>query len=55
MSWFLGFLSFPIWGYVIIALTLTHISIVSVTLFLHRFQAHHALTMHPALAHFFRF
>jgi stearoyl-CoA desaturase (Delta-9 desaturase) len=28
----------------VIALTLTHITIVSVTIFLHRHQAHHALT-----------
>jgi stearoyl-CoA desaturase (Delta-9 desaturase) len=44
----------PWWGYVIVALVLTHVTIVAVTLFLHRHQAHRALDLHPALAHFFR-
>jgi stearoyl-CoA desaturase (delta-9 desaturase) len=34
---------------------MTHITIVTVTVFLHRGQAHRALKMHPALSHFFRF
>ncbi|APZ42069.1 fatty acid desaturase [Acidihalobacter ferrooxydans] len=50
-----GLLDLPWWGYVLVALALTHVTIVSVTLFLHRAQAHRALEMHPALAHFFRF
>jgi stearoyl-CoA desaturase (delta-9 desaturase) len=33
----------------------THITIVCVTLYLHRSQAHRAVTFHPALAHFMRF
>jgi stearoyl-CoA desaturase (delta-9 desaturase) len=45
----------PWWGYVIVVAVLTHITIVSVTLFLHRHQAHRALDLHPALSHFFRF
>ncbi len=40
---------------VLITLALTHITIVSVTVYLHRFSAHRALTLHPALQHFFRF
>ncbi len=32
----------------------THLTIVSVTVFLHRAQAHRALELHPALAHLFR-
>src|SRR2546430_13747613 len=35
------------WGYVLAALGLTHITIVSVTVFLHRCQAHRALDLHP--------
>ena len=50
-----GLLSLSLWGYVGITLALTHITIVSVTIFLHRFQAHNSLTLHPALSHFFRF
>ena len=45
----------PWWEKVIFTLVATHITIVSVTVFLHRAQAHRALTLHPAVAHFFRF
>ncbi len=45
----------PWWGYVLVTLALTHITIVSVTIFLHRHQAHGALQLHPVLSHFFRF
>lgn len=51
----LGLLNLPWWGYVLITLGLTHITIVSVTIFLHRHQSHHALTLHPLVSHFFRF
>lgn len=50
-----GLLELPIWGYVAAALILTHITIVSVTVYLHRHQAHRGLDLHPAVAHFFRF
>ncbi len=50
-----GFLDLSPWGYVGAAFLLTHITIVSVTIFLHRHQAHRALTLHPAVSHFFRF
>ena len=42
------------WSYVLIALVLTHITIASVTIFLHRHQAHRALDLHPVVSHFFR-
>lgn len=48
-------LDLPWWGYVVATLVLTHITIASVTIYLHRHQAHRALELHPALAHFFRF
>lgn len=38
-----------------VALVLTHITIVSVTLYLHRHSAHNSLELHPVLRHFFRF
>jgi stearoyl-CoA desaturase (delta-9 desaturase) len=50
-----GVLELPWWGYVVAALALTHVTIVSLTLFLHRCQAHRALELHPAASHFFRF
>jgi stearoyl-CoA desaturase (delta-9 desaturase) len=52
---FNGILDLPWWGYVVVALTLTHITIASVTIFLHRHQAHRALDLHPVVSHFFRF
>ena len=39
----------------IAALALTHVTIASVTIYLHRCQAHRALDLHPVAAHFFRF
>jgi stearoyl-CoA desaturase (delta-9 desaturase) len=50
-----GFLNLSAWGYVGATLLLTHITIVAVTVFLHRHQAHNALTLHPIISHFFRF
>jgi stearoyl-CoA desaturase (delta-9 desaturase) len=49
-----GILDLPWWGYVLVTLGLTHITIASVTIFLHRHQAHRALDLHPAVSHFFR-
>jgi stearoyl-CoA desaturase (delta-9 desaturase) len=40
---------------IIYLLIATHITIVSVTLFLHRSQAHRSVEFHPVIAHFFRF
>ena len=48
-------LPLPWWGYVVVALALTHVTIAAVTIFLHRSQAHHGLDLHPAISHFFRF
>jgi stearoyl-CoA desaturase (Delta-9 desaturase) len=50
-----GLCELPWWGYILAILGLTHITIAAVTLFLHRYQAHHAIEMHPVLSHFFRF
>ncbi len=50
-----GFLS-PSWLEVIlITLGLTHVTIASVTIFLHRHQAHRSVELHPLVSHFFRF
>lgn len=43
------------WQVALFTLVMTHISIVSVTIYLHRAMAHRAMDIHPALAHFFRF
>ncbi len=50
-----GLLPLSTWGYIGVALLLTHVTIVSVTIYLHRHQAHHALELNPAVSHFFRF
>lgn len=49
-----GLLELPIWGYVAITLVATHITIVGVTLYLHRAMAHRAVDLHPVVSHFFR-
>ena len=41
-------------GLVVFTLVVTHITIVSVTVYLHRYSAHRSLGLHPALQHFFR-
>jgi stearoyl-CoA desaturase (delta-9 desaturase) len=51
---FAGVFDLPWWGYVLIALGLTHITIVAVTIFLHRCQAHRGLDLHPSVSHFCR-
>ncbi|HYR25263.1 MAG TPA: fatty acid desaturase [Aquabacterium sp.] len=43
------------WQIVAYTLILTHITIASVTIFLHRSQAHRALELHAIPSHFFRF
>jgi len=50
-----GLLNLALWGDVLVALVLTHITIVAVTIFLHRQQSHHALDLHFTISHFFRF
>lgn len=52
---FEGFLDSSILGYVLYTLIVTHITIVSVTLYLHRCQAHRAVDLNPLVSHFFRF
>ena len=50
-----GLLDLSWWQLILVTLVLTHVTIVSVTVYLHRAQAHRALDLHPLLAHFFRF
>ncbi|MDP1681108.1 MAG: fatty acid desaturase [Burkholderiales bacterium] len=52
---FNGLVNLPWWGYIVVALVFTHITIAAVTIFLHRGQAHRALDLHPIISHFFRF
>lgn len=50
-----GLLDLPWWQLILVTLVMTHITIVSVTVFLHRAQAHRALDLNPLVSHFFRF
>jgi stearoyl-CoA desaturase (delta-9 desaturase) len=50
-----GLLNFSGWQVLVVTLVLTHITIASVTIYLHRYSAHRALDLHPIPAHFFRF
>ena len=53
--WYNGLLDLSVWQLIAVTLVLTHITIVSVTVYLHRYSAHRSLELHPALKHFFRF
>ena len=50
-----GLCDWALWQIVLFALAMTHLSMISVTVFLHRHQAHRALDLHPSASHFFRF
>jgi len=51
----MGLYELPWWGYVLLVLGTTHITIASITIYLHRYGAHRALELHPVMSHFFRF
>ena len=50
-----GLIDLPWWGYVVVTLVLTHVTIAGVTIYLHRHSAHRALDLAPPVSHFFRF
>ena len=49
-----GIIDLSAWQVVVLTLVMTHVTIASVTIYLHRHQAHRSLDLHPAVAHFFR-
>jgi stearoyl-CoA desaturase (delta-9 desaturase) len=51
---FNGLLDLSVWGYVAAALLMTHVTIAGVTVYLHRYQAHRAIELHPVIGHCFR-
>lgn len=60
MTAFLDWLSNGLWQLsalqlVVLTLVLTHVTMISVTVYLHRHSAHRAVELHPVLKHFFRF
>jgi stearoyl-CoA desaturase (Delta-9 desaturase) len=54
-DWIYGVLNLSWVGYIIITLAFTHLTIIGVTLFLHRSQAHRACGFHPIVSHILRF
>jgi stearoyl-CoA desaturase (delta-9 desaturase) len=50
-----GLLDLSFWQYVLVSFGFFMVSMMSITLYLHRDQAHRAIDLHPALRHFFRF
>lgn len=50
-----GVVPLPWWGYALVAIVTIHVTVIGVTLYYHRDQAHRALDLHPALRQFFRF
>ena len=55
MQYLYGILDLSFWGYVLAAFIMIQITMMAVTLYLHRDQAHRAIDLNPALRHFFRF
>jgi len=53
--WYTGILDLSPWQLVATTLLLTHVTIVAVTVYLHRYSAHRSLELSPVLKHFFRF
>ncbi len=49
-----GSMNLSFWGYVAVTFIFVQISMMGVTLYLHRDQAHRAIDLHPMLRHFFR-
>ncbi len=54
-TWFYGVLDLSFWQYVAVFITSFMLSMMSISLYLHRDQAHRAIELHPVLRHFFRF
>lgn len=50
-----GIFPLPWWGYIVVIFVLTHITILTVTIYCHRSMTHGALTLNPVVKHFFRF
>jgi len=55
MDYMYGLLDLSFWGYVLVSFVMVQITVLCVTLYLHRDAAHRGLDLHPALRHFARF
>src|SRR5690606_27034851 len=50
-----GLLNLSFSQYVVVTVVWVHITMIAITLYVHREQAHRSCDLHPALRHFFRF
>ena len=50
-----GLITLSLTGYIIYTMIVTHITIMAVTIYLHRYQSHRAIELSPLPSHFFRF
>ena len=49
-----GLWNLSAWGIVAYTLVVTHLTIMTVTVYLHRYSAHRSLDLHPVLQHLTR-
>ncbi len=52
---FYGLANLGFWGYVAVTVVWLHTTLIAITLYFHRDQAHRSVDLHPAVRHFFRF
>jgi stearoyl-CoA desaturase (delta-9 desaturase) len=52
---FYGLANLSLLGYVLVTLFFLHVTLIAVTLYYHRDQAHRSVDLHPAIRHFCRF
>ena len=50
-----GLMNLSVWGYIVVTIAWMHVTMIGVTLYYHREQAHRSVDLHPAVRHFFRF
>ncbi len=55
LNFLYGLCPLSFWGYALVTFLLVQITMMAVTLYLHRDAAHRAVDLHPVLRHFFRF
>lgn len=53
-NYLFGLWDLSLWGYVVVTFLMVQFSMMAVTLYLHRDQAHRAIDLHPVLRHIFR-
>jgi stearoyl-CoA desaturase (delta-9 desaturase) len=54
-DYYSGLANLSVWGYVVVTLLWLHATMMAVTLYYHRDQAHRAVDLHPAVRHICRF